>query len=79
MLKIFFLKNNKFSSCNEFSVTKAQALQLELALNKSDKGDVWRSLGDKLYNYFISTLEDDLLLVDEEQFNYLKQSFINLK
>ena len=75
MLKIYSNKDDKYS----LLLTKQQSLQLELELNKSDKGHEWKSIGDKLYNFYLHTITNNTLLVSKEQYYYLKNLLKNIQ
>ena len=75
MFKIYSDQDDKKS----LFLTKQQALQLELELNKSEKGHEWKDIGDKLYNFYIHTITNSTLLVSEEQYDYLENLLKNIQ
>jgi len=75
MLKIYSNQDDKHS----LLLTKQHSLQLELELNKSDKGHEWKSIGDKLYNFYLHTITNSTLLVSKEQYYYLETLIKNIK
>jgi hypothetical protein len=57
----------------EFSVTPKQAIQLELALNKSQYGHTWKHIGDFLYDYGVGKIFKGNLNVTQFQLTFLNQ------
>ena len=57
----------------EFSVTPRQAIQLELALNKSQYGHTWKHIGDFLYDYGVGKIFKGNLNVTQFQLSFLNQ------
>jgi hypothetical protein len=57
-----------------FSLNKRDAINLELKLNVTKYGRVWRPIGDALYNYGISddTVETAEYTVTPEQYTFLQ-------
>jgi hypothetical protein len=57
----------------EFSVTPKQAIQLEIALNKSEYGHTWKHIGDYLYDYGVGKIFKGNLNVTGIQLIFLNQ------
>lgn len=57
----------------EFSVTQRQAIQLELALNKTQYGHTWKHIGDFLYDYGVGKIFKGNLNVNQFQLIFLRQ------
>jgi hypothetical protein len=57
-----------------FSLDKRGAINLELKLNVTNYGRVWRPIGDALYNYGVSddNVETAEYTVTQEQFAFLQ-------
>ena len=56
-----------------FSLDKRGAINLELKLNVTKYGRVWRPIGDALYNYGVSDeVEPAEYTVTQEQFAFLQ-------
>lgn len=62
----------------ELQVTPQQAIQLELALNKSEYAHTWKFLGDFLYDYGIGKIFRGNLSVTPKQLEFLHELFRNL-
>ena len=63
------------------TLNKQSCLKIELALNLTPHGKEWSHIGDKLYYFFNPRNNNDeknLLIVNQEQFNYLKTEFNKL-
>ena len=63
------------------TLNKQSCLKIELALNLTSHGKEWSHIGDKLYYFFNPRNNNDeknLLIVNQEQFNYLKTEFNKL-
>lgn len=56
---------------NSFSVTRQEALKLELSLNLSKYGKEWKHIGDKLYCFYTGDTNENKILLTPYQFNYL--------
>lgn len=54
-------------------VTPAEAIQLEVALNKSDHKHVWKHIGDFLYDYGVGRVFRGNLNVTPKQLVLLRQ------
>jgi hypothetical protein len=59
-------------SLQSFSLDKRGAINLELKLNVTTYGRVWRPIGDALYNYGVSDDEVAEYTVTQEQFAFLQ-------
>ena len=61
-------------SLQSFSLDKRGAINLELKLNVTKYGRVWRPIGDALYNYGVSDNEVETAeyTVTQEQFTFLQ-------
>ena len=59
-------------SPQSFSLDKRGAINLELKLNVTKYGRVWRPIGDALYNYGVSDEEATEYAVSQEQFEFLQ-------
>ena len=60
--------------CNDqsFSVKDREIIQLELKLNLTEEGNLWRDIGDCLiYNFKIKNQPSDILEVNLHQYNFL--------
>lgn len=57
----------------EFSVTPQQAIQLELALNKSQYAHTWKHIGDYLYDYGVGKIYKGNLNVNPDQLVFLNK------
>ena len=58
----------------ELTLTRRQAIDLELALNKSQYGHSWKHIGDALFNFgFDSNIALNRYGVSEFQLAFLKQ------
>jgi|UniRef100_A0A6C0E5E5 hypothetical protein len=55
-----------------FSLDKRGAINLELKLNVTKYGRVWRPIGDALYNYGVSDDEVAEYTVTSEQYTFLQ-------
>lgn len=54
-----------------YELSKREALDLELKLNVSKNGKVWRNIGDILFNFQATANTNDELVVTQQQFEYL--------
>ena len=54
-----------------YELSKREALDLELKLNVSKNGKVWRNIGDILFNFQATVNTNDELVVTQQQFEYL--------
>lgn len=59
-------------SLQSFSLDKRGAINLELKLNVTKYGRVWRPIGDALYNYGVSDDEVAEYTVTPEQYTFLQ-------
>lgn len=59
---------------NRMSLNKHQALQMELALNLSEYGKTWSDIGDKLYNFSIDRMEDNIVVTEKQYLVLVKLS-----
>ncbi len=55
----------------EIRVTPQQAIELELALNKSEYGHTWKHIGDFLYDYGVGKIFKGNLCVTPQQLTFL--------
>jgi hypothetical protein len=62
----------------ELRVTPRQAIQLEVALNKSEHGTTWKTIGDFLYDYGVGRIFRGNFLVTPAQLVVLNGLFQNL-
>jgi hypothetical protein len=68
MLKIVNEKTESY-----ISLCKKESIELELCLNVTKYGILWKDIGDALYEYGISYEEKDYeVIVTNDQFNFLK-------
>ena len=62
--------NNQF-----FSVKDREIIQLELKLNLTDKGNLWRDIGDHIFDFHnfqnCANQPSDILEVNLHQYNFL--------
>jgi hypothetical protein len=54
-----------------YELSKREALDLELKLNVSKNGKVWRNIGDILFIFQATANTNDELVVTQQQFEYL--------
>lgn len=64
----FFLYNDK----DEVSITKDEARILELALNKTTNAQLWRFLGDVLYDWHCGHERPDRMYADPSQLQWVR-------
>lgn len=57
----------------ELSVTPRQAIQIELALNKSQYAHTWKHIGDYLYDYGVGKIYKGNLNVNPFQLTFLNE------
>ena len=63
--------------CNDqsFSVVDREIIQLELKLNLTDEGNLWKDIGDHIYYFHnfqnFANQPSDILEVDLHQYNFL--------
>lgn len=62
-----------------FKLSRDSAINLELVLNKSDKGKIWSHIGDKLYNYSIGKESINEIILSNEKFFYLYKLLVENK
>jgi hypothetical protein len=62
---------------NILYLSKDDSLKLELLLNKSQYKIEWKSIGDKLYSFYIKNICDRELIVSSYQLTYLINLFYN--
>ena len=64
---------NGYAPKEEMTLTRQQAIDLELALNKSHYGHSWKEVGDVLFNFgFDTNIAVNRYEVTETQMNFLK-------
>ena len=55
-----------------FTLKQNECIPLELKLNVTSKGRIWKSVGDHLYNFVTDNKNtSDVLTVTKEQYNFL--------
>ena len=76
-MKYLIISNKK----EIIQISKNQCITIELSLNVSEYGKIWKDIGDRLY-YFAnprnSSDENNMYIVSDEKFNFLKQEFNKL-
>ena len=76
-MKYLIISNKK----EIIQISKNQCITIELSLNVSEYGKIWKDIGDRLY-YFAnprnSNDENNMYIVSDDKFNFLKQEFNKL-
>ena len=54
------------------SLNSEQAHEMELKLNITTKGHIWKKIGDYLYDFHIGKTNNTIHHITLEQFNFLK-------
>jgi len=63
------------SPTKSMTLNQGEARDLELKLNVTSKNNIWRYLGDSLYNFHISISKDIEMNVTEEEYEFLQRLF----
>jgi hypothetical protein len=59
-------KQTIINGVDTFSITKDDALKLELKINLLKNKDYWREIGDKLYDFHAKNINNDIDVTNEQ-------------
>lgn len=59
-------KQTIINGVDTFTITKDDALKLELKINLLKNKDYWREIGDKLYDFHAKNINNDIDVTNEQ-------------
>ena len=60
------------NNVDKFIIKDREILNMELKLNITEYGKVWSHIGDHLFDFYHQKILINTLIVDDNQFKYLK-------